>query len=149
MSSIQQAAANLQGEPFLMHDLNRCQRQGCSQVAVSTFRGERFCLEHFCSRCYQFLEWVSQRLSDQPPGVITIEEALMADECARRTIDICLTSEHLNNLDRARLLDILLWCGDISAAFCPENDRNQPRDTRLSYEKPQVRRLNANAASLD
>lgn len=151
MSSIQQAsaAANLQGEPFPMHDLNRCQRQGCSQVAVSTFRGERFCLEHFCSRCYQFLEWVSQRMADQPSRAITIEEALMADECARRTIDICLTSEHLNNLERARLLDILLWCGDISAAFRPENDIDQPRHARLPYEKPEVRRLNAKTASLD
>jgi len=39
---------------------------------------------------------------------------------------------NLNNLERARLLDILLWCGDVVNALArrngqPENERDEKR----------------------
>jgi hypothetical protein len=39
----------------------------------------------------------------------------MADECARKALDISLNTSVLSNLERARLLDILLWCGDVTS----------------------------------
>jgi len=132
-----------------MYNLTRCQRQGCSQPVVTTFRSEAFCLEHFCSRCYQLLEHIDQRTLKDPASLISLEQALLADECARRAIDVCLCSDHLNNLERARLLDILLWCGDISAAFCPQVRTAPTSDHRAPYEEPQLRRDNAKAAFCD
>ena len=36
------------------------------------------------------------------------------EECARRALEISLGPLALNNLDRARLLDIVLWSGDLT-----------------------------------
>lgn len=139
----------LQGENRAMDDALRCQRQGCTRAMVTTLRSERFCLEHFCSRCYQLLERIDQRTVNDPASSITVEQALLADECARRTIDVCLKSDQLNNLERARLLDILLWCGDISAAFRPGVREGRSMNSRKPYEKPQLRRSSRKATFCD
>jgi len=129
-----------------MYDSKPCRRDGCTQPAITTFRGELFCLEHFCRGCYQLLEGIGQRTVNDPESFVTIEQALLADECARRAIDVCLNADHLNNLERARLLDILLWCGDISAGFLPKSQTEKAAGVRLPYQKPEVRRVSAKAA---
>jgi hypothetical protein len=35
------------------------------------------------------------------------------EECSRKALDISLHSTELTNLDRGRLLDILLWAGEL------------------------------------
>jgi hypothetical protein len=35
------------------------------------------------------------------------------EECSRKALDISLQSENLTNLERGRLLDILLWAGEL------------------------------------
>ena len=34
-------------------------------------------------------------------------------ECSDQTLRICLSGKPLNNLERGRLLDILLWAGEL------------------------------------
>jgi len=128
-----------------MYESKLCQQTSCTQAAIVSLRTESYWLEHFCCRSYQLLERIGQRSSPEPG---TLEQALFADECARRTIDICLNADCLNNLERARLLDILLWCGDISAAFHPLQTQDKPA-LRLPYEKPELRASHAKAALSD
>jgi hypothetical protein len=35
------------------------------------------------------------------------------EECSRKALDVALHSETLTNLQRGRLLDILLWAGEL------------------------------------
>jgi hypothetical protein len=35
------------------------------------------------------------------------------EECSRKALNVALHSESLNNLQRGRLLDILLWAGEL------------------------------------
>ena len=35
------------------------------------------------------------------------------EECSNRTLAVCLRAEQLTNVERSRLLDILLSCGDL------------------------------------
>jgi hypothetical protein len=35
------------------------------------------------------------------------------EECSRKALDVSLQSEDLTNLQRGRLLDILLWAGEL------------------------------------
>jgi hypothetical protein len=35
------------------------------------------------------------------------------EECSRRTLDVALHCEDIDNLQRGRLLDILLWAGEL------------------------------------
>jgi hypothetical protein len=41
------------------------------------------------------------------------EAKRVADECARGVLDVSLSAARLSNLQKARLLDVLLWAGDI------------------------------------
>ena len=134
------------GESSFMADSQSCQRTACSRPAVTFFRNETLCIEHFCTRCYQLLESVDQRNSNGPSREFTAEHAILADECARRAIDVCLSASAPNNLDRARLLDIVLWCGDISTSFRAKKRAAIEDGFRARYQKPQARRIDAKAA---
>ncbi len=124
-----------------MCNAESCHRSDCSRHVVVTFRAEALCLDHFCARCYEFLDGIDRRqqLNQAAPGS-AVEDVLIADECARRALDICMSAAILNNLERARLLDILLWCGDISNAHRPKNVRAEFKDARTPYEKPVLKR---------
>ena len=135
-----------QGESSFMADSQSCQRTGCSRLVVTFFRNEAFCIEHFCTRCYELLEPIDQRNSNGLSQTFTAEQALLADECARRAIDVCLSASAPNNLDRARLLDIVLWCGDIGTSFRAKKRAAIEDGFRARYQKPQARRIDAKAA---
>jgi hypothetical protein len=74
----------------------------------------------------------------------TAEQMQIADECARRALDICMSKMPLNNLERARLLDILLWCGDV---VNPRKLIPRPPVVIGRYEKPPSRRETASGTS--
>jgi hypothetical protein len=109
-----------------MHNPECCDRRGCALPVITTLGEEALCLDHFCSRSYEFLNGMDER--GQPNAarrLPTTEQIRTADECARKTLDICMSKLPLNNLERARLLDILLWCGDVVSSLGPK--RNAPR----------------------
>jgi len=124
-----------------MRNAESCHRSDCSRPVVVTFRAEALCLDHFCTRCYEFLDGIDrcQQLNQAAPDS-AVEHVLIADECARRALDICMSATILNNLERARLLDILLWCGDISSAQRPKNLRAEFDDAQTPHEKPVLKR---------
>jgi len=97
-----------------MHNPECCDRRGCARPVITTFCKEALCLDHFCSRSYEFLNGTDEGGQPNPASKVpTNEQIQTADECARRTLDISMSKLLLNNLERARLLDILLWCGDL------------------------------------
>jgi hypothetical protein len=123
-----------------MHNPECCNRRGCARPVITTFCKEALCLDHFCGSSYEFLNGTDERgpLSTAS-SLPTTEQIQTADECARRTLDICMSKTLLNNLERARLLDILLWCGDLvsssgaeknSSASISEGGRHQKSASR-------------------
>ena len=98
-----------------MPSAKSCQRRDCPRPVVTAFREEALCLDHFCNRCYEFLHSFECRspLSSSAAS-LTREQIAIVDECARRALDVSLNATVLDNLERARLLDILLWCGDVT-----------------------------------
>jgi hypothetical protein len=70
----------------------------------------------------------------------TADQIKIADECARKTLDICMSKMLLNNLERARLLDILLWCGDVVNSSEPRKVVSVTAQPHGRYEKPSLRR---------
>ena len=108
-----------------MHNPECCDGRGCAQPVITTLGEEALCLDHFCSRSYEFLYGMDERgrlgADEKLP---TPEQIRTADECARKTLDICMSKLPLNNLERARLLDIVLWCGDVVSSFGAK--RNAP-----------------------
>ena len=108
-------AAQGKGDQVPMGQLESCSRTNCSKLVVTSLGEEQFCFDHFCGRCYELLERGSNPLP-QSAGDFAALAALLyrLDECAQRALEISLSEFELNNLDRARLLDILLWSGDVT-----------------------------------
>ena len=108
-------AARGKGDRSSMAQSGRwCCRTACSEPVVTSLGPEDFCFDHFCSRCYELLEHAdSGTLSAH--GAASLARAVSTlEECARRALEISLGQQALNNLDRARLLDIVLWSGDLT-----------------------------------
>lgn len=94
-----------------------CSRADCPERAVTSLGERDFCFDHFCMRCYELLER-SHRGADLSYSLEEFSAELFAlDELARRALEVSFSRLTLNNLDRARLLDILLWAGELTNMF--------------------------------
>lgn len=106
------------GDQVAMQDAERCSRAGCPESAATAFGDTRYCFDHFCSCCYELLERVSSSAPHiEPDAGQFVEDLIALDECASRALEISLGPKPLDNLERARLLDILLWSGDLGNAM--------------------------------
>jgi hypothetical protein len=122
-----------------------CDRRGCTRPVITSFCQEALCLDHFCSRSYELLNEIDRHRQLAATSTIpTAEEISFADQCARRTLDICMSKMMLNNLERARLLDILLWCGDLVSSSGEKKIR-PTHSVRAPYEKPAQRETSHDA----
>jgi len=92
----------------------KCSDLACDGSAISSLDQQDFCLNHFLERCYQGLAAVDPR-GEQYRNEAASPAAMRAfiEECSRRALDVSLGCDGLSNLERGRLLDILLWAGEL------------------------------------
>src|SRR5271170_4424772 len=93
-----------------------CAVEGCYDLAAAALDEQTLCLDHFLSRCYQALETYDGR-RDHTFQVHDTEGAQrrhFLEECSTQALNVGLRNENLNNLQRSRLLDVLLWAGELS-----------------------------------
>ena len=91
-----------------------CRMGSCGGAAITTLDCQALCLNHFLSRCYEKLECLDPRgrqFSAEPVDVASMR--VFIEECSRKALDVSLQSKNLSNLQRGRLLDILLWAGEL------------------------------------
>jgi hypothetical protein len=91
-----------------------CGVGSCGSAAITTLDRKVLCLNHFLSRCYEKLEGLDPRtrkFSTEPVDMASMRAFI--EECSRKALDVSLQSKNLNNLQRGRLLDILLWAGEL------------------------------------
>jgi hypothetical protein len=91
-----------------------CKVGACSGAAITTLDRQALCLNHFLQRCYERLEGVDPRgrkFSAEPVDLASMRAFI--EECSRKALDVSLQSQDLSNLQRGRLLDILLWAGEL------------------------------------
>jgi hypothetical protein len=104
-----------EGDQGPMMQAEWCNRANCPNKAVTSLGEQSYCFEHFCIECYELLERAEGETARGASAMPTHREALLSlDECAQRALQISFSAIELNNLDRARLLDILLWSGDLA-----------------------------------
>ncbi len=92
-----------------------CRVGSCGGAAVASLDHQALCLNHFLSRCYEKLgklEPRGRKFSAAEPVDLTSMRVFI-EECSRKALDISLHSQTLTNLQRGRLLDILLWAGEL------------------------------------
>ena len=97
-----------------MNEARKCNLDSCADPAVICFTQQELCLPHFLSRCYEDLNRFdvrahgSQVSHSGPAGLKDFVE-----ECSRCALEVSLKCQHLDNLQRGRLLDILLWASEL------------------------------------
>ena len=91
-----------------------CRVGSCGSAATTTLDHQALCLNHFLMRCYERLDGLDPRgrkFSAEPIDVSSMRAFI--EECSRKALDVSLQSQNLSNLQRGRLLDILLWAGEL------------------------------------
>jgi len=93
-----------------------CSSGNCTKSALIILGGEHLCLDHFFAKCYERLDSLESLVRR---GFLDAAERHrirnLLDECATRTLFVCLRNTPDTNLDRSRLLEILLQCGDLQS----------------------------------
>jgi len=92
-----------------------CAVDFCEGAAVASLAQQDFCLNHFIDLCYENLQRIDPR--GQKMGRVNLDRASLRafiEECSRRALDVALHCDDIDNLQRGRLLDILLWAGELS-----------------------------------
>jgi len=91
-----------------------CWEVYCGRAAITALDHQSLCLNHFLMRCYETLDSLDPRgrkFSTEPIDVVSMRAFI--EECSRKALDVSLQSQTLTNLQRGRLLDILLWAGEL------------------------------------
>jgi PilZ domain-containing protein len=81
---------------------------------VTSLEGHPCCREHFIRSAYGLLDQASTRLEHAAfhgPEAESVMRAL--DECMRATTNLAFALENPQNLERAQLMDILLWASEL------------------------------------
>jgi hypothetical protein len=93
-----------------------CPVPGCPAASAAVLENRSLCLDHFILRCYESLAAYDGR-RDFARRVQEPERAQLRgflEECSTQALKVCLRKEQLSNLQRSRLLDVLLWAGELS-----------------------------------
>jgi hypothetical protein len=91
-----------------------CAVDFCEGTAAASLAQQHFCVNHFIELCYENLQRIDPRgqKSERIPLDIASLRAFV-EECSHRALEAAVRCENLDNLQRGRLLDILLWAGEL------------------------------------
>lgn len=97
-----------------MKNTKHCSVAACELGGVSSIDGEALCLSHFIDVCYTRLEGYEELRKAQRLGVADAESMRhFIHECSRHADEIEHTAEGLDNLERAKLLHIILTASEL------------------------------------
>jgi hypothetical protein len=113
-----------------------CSTSGCENSAMIVLDGQHFCLDHFFSSCYDRLDQLEPLVRRCSLGTAEAKAVrAFLQECSDRALFISLRYDLLSNLERSRLLEILLSCSELQlllrglppalSDFAPQASSNQ------------------------
>jgi len=92
----------------------KCTSEGCAEAAVASLDERQVCRTHFVAGAYRHLESIEAQIHE--PRFHTQHGELASrflEHCMREGTNIACAAELPNNLERAQLLDILLWASEL------------------------------------
>lgn len=113
-----------------------CNIEGCGQEIAASLEGESFCRQHFISTCYARLDQydaIRKGPGLSPANTESVRRFIY--ECTRSADQMEHSAQDLDNLDRAKLLHIILSASELGTHL-----RRSPRKVaiipvRLSSER--------------
>ena len=102
---------------------SHCCVQGCAQAADAVIDGEGLCRGHFISHCYAQLERFDEMQKAHRLNMPDAESVRrFINQSSRQADEIEHSTKDLDNLERARLLHIILWANEVGSGL-----RRSPR----------------------
>lgn len=114
-----------------------CQIQRCQKTAGAFLGSRALCQEHFIAACYAELKGLSDRLELERFRDVAVESAgSFVQECVQQASALARKAQDLENLEQARLIDILFWGTELGRRL-----RRSPRKAasirvRLRCDRP-------------
>ncbi len=91
-----------------------CAANRCAEAAVASFDDRAVCRAHFLSSAYGHLESIASQIHEPDFHENHDESAARClEQCMREATNIACGAEPPGNLERAQLLDILLWASEL------------------------------------
>lgn len=109
------ARLGIMGEQRALSVQQFCGADSCQGLRVVTLGDENLCCDHFLSRCYDFFERIDGKSGMSAAHPLAAKTKELVEDYSRRALEVSLGAAGLSNLQRARLLDILLWASDLCA----------------------------------
>ena len=93
---------------------SQCAAEGCVEAAVASLDERPVCRAHFVAEAYRHLESVAAETQESDLHSQHRELATrFLEQCMREVTNIACAAEFPSNLERAQLLDILLWASEL------------------------------------
>ena len=93
----------------------RCDTPHCGNPAVGLLALRFYCVGHFISHCYEYLERCNCNPIKDADVVTSFSVDRFLQQCMNQAGKLVRPSRGFDNLDRARLFDIFLWASDLIA----------------------------------
>ena len=111
-----QASAGQADQPSLAEKkLARCDTGNCGRPAMSSLELKHFCVDHFITLCYERLNQCNANRFADPDEATSVSIDRFLLSCAQQAAGMVHPVRGLDNLERARLFDILLWASELAA----------------------------------
>ena len=127
-SDEKQTSASQQDQPSLAQKPARCDAGNCGRPAMSTLELKHLCVDHFIACCYERLNECSANRFADPGEAASISIDRFLHSCAQQAAGLVHPMRGLDNLERARLFDILLWASELATKrgiACPAKKSTQ------------------------
>lgn len=93
--------------------LVRCDRQHCGRPAGGVLELQSLCIDHFIAFCYDRLSTCGNRSLAELDAETAESLDRFLEGCSEQTAALTRNAGGLDNLDRARLFDIMLWASEV------------------------------------
>ncbi len=91
-----------------------CTWEGCAEPAIASLEDRALCRQHFIAGSYSRLEEIAGRVRDPRTRAGNADSAAkFLEECMRYAADIACLPEQPSNLEKAQVLDVLLWASEL------------------------------------
>ena len=109
-----QTSESQQDQPPQAPKLTRCDTGKCGRPAMSSLELKHLCVDHFIARCYERLNECSANRFADPGEAASVSIDRFLHSCAQQAAGLVHPMRGLDNLERARLFDILLWASELA-----------------------------------
>ena len=121
----------------------RCDTPHCGNPAVGLLALKFYCVGHFISHCYEYLERCNCNPIKDADVVTSFSVDRFLQQCINQAGELVRPIRGFDNLDRARLFDIFLWASDLVAKRGVFKAENAASSQSGSYSAGMSRKVSA------